>query len=121
MKLEFKPNAMELMLDVVREMRPELQAQVYFTGSIPCPDQEEDAVGRTIFPDDGSVPHIQVHIGCTIEGACEVLAHELAHLVVGVRHEDADHDDLWQFTFDMIYEKWAEKMKEHYDLEQVQG
>src|SRR5690606_30003239 len=101
--LEFRPNCMELMLDVVREMRPDLKAQVYFTGSIPCDDQEQDAVGRTIFPNNGSDPHIQIHTGCTIEGACEVLAHELAHLVCGVRDEAADHDEQWRQTFDEIY------------------
>lgn len=119
--LEFKPNCMELMLEVAREIKPDISAKVYFTSAIPWNGESNEAVGCTVFPDDGSVPHIQIHTGCTIEGSCEVLAHELAHVIVGTDAEPDEHGPKWKAMFDMIYATWAEKMEINYEIEMVKG
>ena len=132
MSLGFAPNCLELMLDVVRETRPDLDAKVYFTSHIPLSNPTwldrikhilatPEAAGCTMFPDDGSIVHIQIHTKCTVEGALEVLAHELAHLAVGPDREADPHGPLWQVTFDDIYERWSKKMEVNYDLERVKG
>lgn len=66
---------------------------------------EEDGkpvYGLTDFADDGSVA-VFVKPSLEVADAVEVLAHELAHVAVGVEH---DHDEVWQEAFDKIFEEY---------------
>lgn len=58
--------------------------------------------GLTDFADDGSVA-VFVKPSLEVADAVEVLAHELAHVAVGVEH---DHDEVWQEAFDKIFEEY---------------
>ena len=60
------------------------------------------ANGLTDFADDGSVA-VFVKPSLEVADAVEVLAHELAHVAVGVEH---DHDEVWQEAFDKIFEEY---------------
>lgn len=77
-------------------------------GALDCeiffhPDmQEEDGsvpFGSTTFPDDGSCPQIAINADMKIKDSLEILAHELAHVIVGVEH---DHDAVYDDTFNAI-------------------
>lgn len=100
----------DLMLMVFNELYPDHNAEVEFSSE----ETNGRWVGKTLFPDDGGNPIVVISINCTVEGAMEVLAHELAHVVLGVRDED-DHDAEWEKVFEEIYEAWAMRMEEVYE------
>ena len=64
---------------------------------------EDAGYGVTIFPDDGSAPQVAIFTEFPIVEQVEVLAHELAHVAVGIEH---DHDDVWKDAFDAIFEEY---------------
>lgn len=117
-------NPIQIMIDVVKEMYPEVKALVYYTSRLANndgDDKEEDAaVGCTIFPDDGSIPQIQLSIEIPFYGAFDVLAHELAHLVLGPDVED-EHGEEWEDLKEKILDESSKKLKEHYEIEEIQG
>lgn len=60
-------------------------------GNLDCDIQFGDCegnLGKTIFPYDGSRPVVVVKPELTIEGAMDVLAHELSHVIVGEGQSD---------------------------------
>lgn len=72
------------------------------TVSQPTSTTVEAVYGLTDFADDGSVA-VFVKPSLEVADAVEVLAHELAHVAVGVEH---DHDEVWQEAFDKIFEEY---------------
>lgn len=61
-------------------------------------------VGCTTFPDDGTLPLIEVAGHIPAEAVPEILAHELAHIVtVG-----DEHGPEWKKAFEAIYSKYNE-------------
>jgi hypothetical protein len=58
--------------------------------------------GETIFPFDNSLPLINMSTNIPFRRMPEILAHELAHVVVGY---DEGHGDKWKDVFDKIYVK----------------
>ena len=61
-------------------------------------------VGCTTFPDDGTLPLIEVAGHFPAEAVPEILAHELAHIVtVG-----DEHGPEWKKAFEAIYSKYNE-------------
>ena len=58
--------------------------------------------GLTDFADDGSVA-VFVKPSLEVADAVEILAHELAHVAVGIEH---DHDEVWQEAFNKIFEEY---------------
>jgi len=62
-------------------------------------DQHDEEYGFTTFPNDGSIPHVYIFAEHDINIQSETLAHELAHVAVGVGH---GHDDEWDAAFEAI-------------------
>ena len=63
-----------------------------------------EMVGCTTFPDDGTLPLIEVAGHIPAEAVPEILAHELAHIVtVG-----DEHGPEWKKAFEAIYSKYNE-------------
>ncbi len=70
-------------------------------------DQREDAdndevCGFTTFR-DGETPVITIFAEHSVNVCVETLAHELAHVAVGVEHE---HDAVWEEAFDKIFAEY---------------
>lgn len=62
--------------------------------------------GTTFFPDDESLPIvIQINVNLKIKHAIEIIAHELAHVIVGI---DAGHSIEFEKTFCAIRDKAIE-------------
>lgn len=68
-------------------------------------DDGEAALAVTVFPDDGSIPHIYVDPNFCARVVTELLAHELAHVVAGA---DAEHGHEWVEAFAAIHSKYRE-------------
>lgn len=62
-------------------------------------DTYAKAFGFTEFPYDGSTPTVIIFADHPVKVQIETLAHELAHVAVGVGH---DHDSLWEEAFAAI-------------------
>jgi len=93
-------NPFDAVIDAALKLYPSLDCLVEW--------EEGDAVskpGSTLFPDDGSLPIVRINVGIPVSGAIEVLAHELAHVVVGPDCDDA-HGPEWQEVFDKIHEQY---------------
>lgn len=65
-------------------------------------DNGEKVFGITEFQDDGSVI-VLISLNLSIVDAIEVLAHELAHVAMGVEEE---HGQKWKDCFDAIYDEY---------------
>lgn len=62
-------------------------------------DDSESGYGYTDFPKDGGVPVITIFDEYDSNIQAETLAHELAHVAVGIEHE---HDSVWEAAFEAI-------------------
>ena len=62
-------------------------------------DKHEQEYGFTSFPNDGGIPTVIIYSDHPVEIQVETLAHELAHVAVGVGH---DHDSMWYEAFTAI-------------------
>lgn len=69
-------------------------------------ESEEAAWGCTEFV-EGKNPKVCIDVETPISGAVEILAHELAHVAAGDKHED-DHGPQWQECFDAIHARYTE-------------
>jgi len=65
--------------------------------------------GETYFPDDEATPVISLNPDIPLKHIIEILAHELAHVVVGY---DRDHDSDWKYAFDRIHDEYLKISEE---------
>lgn len=66
--------------------------------------------GITTFPaDENEVPLVEISAELTVQDAVEILAHELAHVAVGV---GAGHGPKWEKAFKKIHEEYLNMMEE---------
>lgn len=63
---------------------------------------QKPVYGLTDFGDDGTVS-VFVKPSLEVADAVEILAHELAHVAVGIEH---DHDEVWQEAFNKIFDEY---------------
>lgn len=71
----------------------------------------EEMVGCTTYPDDGSLPLIEVALHIPAGAVPEILAHELAHIVT----PGDDHGPEWKAAFERIYSKYTELTIERFE------
>lgn len=64
----------------------------------------EEMVGCTTFPDDGSLPLVEVAGHIPAGAVPEILAHELAHVAT----PGDEHGPEWKAAFERIYAKYNE-------------
>lgn len=62
----------------------------------------DEEYGFTTFQ-DGKTPVITIFAEHSVNVCVETLAHELAHVAVGVEHE---HDTVWEEAFDKIFAEY---------------
>lgn len=67
--------------------------------------------GVTVFPDDGSTPLVSISAEAPISAMPELLAHELAHLVVPFD----DHDEKWEAAEDSILVEYNRLIEEMFE------
>ena len=99
MAIEFINDPFERLINIVNED--------YDIDCLVCIGEEmtdgQNTWGCTLFPDDGSIPIIEIHHSLSLSDAIEVMAHEFAHIIAG---SDAEHDDEWEKVFSEIHEKF---------------
>lgn len=99
-KSYFDPFGM--LLVVFEELYPEHDCEVHWAEGL---KEQEDVWGETNF--DGEIPVVTVDVSCPVQGAVEIMAHELAHVVAGY---DEEHGEKWQEVFRKIHEKYQKRI-----------
>lgn len=105
-------NPFDLVMQAVNELYPGTEALIQFNPELR--GIEDGECGCTTFPDDGSVPVVDISANIPFWAAIEILAHELAHVVAGPAD---DHGNEWQAAFTAIHRKYSELAEEMKNLE----
>lgn len=87
---------------ILSDLYPDKECEIYWEPQIRDEEDGKPVYGLTDFADDGSVA-VFVKPSLEVADAVEILAHELAHVAVGIEH---DHDEVWQEAFDKIFEEY---------------
>ena len=103
LKSPFLNDPSSLVAQAFTEIYPGTEYEAILVDKITAEDGTE-MVGCTTFPDDGTLPLIEVAGHIPAEAVPEILAHELAHIVtVG-----DEHGPEWKKAFEAIYSKYNE-------------
>lgn len=97
MENPFVNDPFSLVYQAFRNLYPDKECEVFWE-----PQIRDEALGLTDFGEDGSVV-VFVDPGLKVTDATEILAHELAHVGVGIEH---DHDEVWEAAFDAIFREY---------------
>ena len=68
--------------------------------------------GETYFPENEKLPVISLNPEVALKHLLEVLAHELAHVVVG---PTCEHDKDWRYAFDRIADEYRRIVQEKFN------
>lgn len=88
---------------------PDIECEIYFVQDL---KERENAYGATQFCDDGTI-YIELDANTTVVHLIEILAHELAHVVVN-RSEEDDHGEKWEKVFEEIFQEYNRYGEEKY-------
>lgn len=98
-------NPFDIVFQAVNELYPNTEARIQFD---PTLNMEEQEYGYTEFGESGTLPIVGINPELPVSAAIEILAHELAHVIVGYI---ADHGPEWEKVFSEINDKYTEIMK----------
>ena len=98
----FQNDMFAMVWGAFKKLSPDKECEIYWEPQIRDEEDGKPVYGLTDFADDGSVA-VFVKPSLEVADAVEVLAHELAHVAVGIEH---DHDEVWQEAFDKIFEEY---------------
>jgi predicted SprT family Zn-dependent metalloprotease len=93
--------------DIAMSINPNLECEVQFHPELKTP-------GNTVFSDDGKIL-INVSINIPFYATVEILAHELAHAILGIDEEE--HGEKWSQMFDRIHEEYVRRVDERHEQE----
>jgi len=104
--LKFINNPFDVIIKAVEELYPSTYALIQFNPELRGIEYGE--CGCTNFPKNSN-EEILIDISTNIpfEHMVEILAHELAHVIVGICEKD-DHGEKWQNVFEAIHVKYEE-------------
>lgn len=97
-----------------KNLYPDKECDCFWEPQIREDENGNEVFGLTDFGDDGYVV-VFVRPDLKVADAGEILAHELAHVAVGVEHE---HDEEWEKAFDNIFEEYNRIGNEMFDVHQ---
>jgi len=98
-KILFDP--FKIVIEAFEKLHPDKTADVVFGEGM---YEKVGAYGETFMPDAGGPPVITIDTITPIDGAVEVLAHELAHVAAGI---DAGHGEAWEAEFEAINQEYT--------------
>lgn len=91
-----------------KNLYPGKECEVFWETQIRESEDGHPVYGLTDFGDDGTVcVFIDAHL--SVVDAVEILAHELAHVAVGI---EAEHDERWDAAFEAIYQEYMRIVRE---------
>ena len=104
MESPFLNDPFSLVWEAFHNLYPNKECKIYYDQHEETDQSDESKeYGSTLFPDDGSIPIVNIFAEYPVNILVEILAHELAHVAVGPGHE---HDEAWKDAFDNIYQEY---------------
>ena len=102
MRKPFKNDPFSLIWEAFKNLYPDKECECFWETQIRDNAEGHTCYGLTDFGEDGSVV---VFVSATLQvlDAVEILAHELAHVAVGVEY---DHGEEWERAFDRIFKEY---------------
>ena len=101
MESPFANDPFSLVWKAFKNLYPGKGCEVQWQPGIQDDELSEQGYGFTEFHDDGSIL-VVVDANLQVSNAVEVLAHELAHVAVGIENE---HGAAWETAFDAIFQE----------------
>lgn len=111
----FENDPFGVIWEAFRNLWPDAVCTVGWDGSI-RDENGEPVAGVTVF-EDGAAPHVAVNPSLEVWDATEVLAHELAHVAVGI---DEQHGEKWRAAFDAIHAEYDRLVQEEHSDGEMQ-
>ena len=101
-------NPFQLLIEVITELYGDIKADVQFAPI----DENEECVGHTQFPEDGSIPLITISTLIPFYATVEIFAHEIAHVIVGI---ESEHNEKWEKIFNEIHQTYMKKTEQNFN------
>lgn len=99
MKKLFVNDPFARVYEIFRQLYPDKDCCCFWTDAL------DDAYGVTLFSDNSRMPpKVFVSVDLPVKNAVEILAHELAHVAVGL---DAGHGEAWENAFEAIHRTYC--------------
>lgn len=98
----FKNCPYELIRKAFHNLYPDKEYLAYFQEGLRDPEKNK-VHGVIVYPEDGTMPIIQIDSEETIQNSTEVFVHELAHLATG--HTDDAHGELFMNHYNAIFDE----------------
>ena len=102
MSTPFENDIFALIWQAFKNLYPDKECKCFWEPRIHEDEHGGEVFGFTDFGEDGSVA-VFVRPDLDVSTAGEILAHELAHVAVGIEH---DHDETWENAFDAIFQEY---------------
>ena len=102
MKTPFINDPFALVWKAFKNLYPDKDCEMWWDSEIRDSESGIPALGMTDFGVDGLVS-VFIKPSLSVVDATEVLAHELAHVAVGV---EQDHNEVWETAFDAIFREY---------------
>lgn len=120
MNTPFYNDMCSIVWKAFKNLYPDKQVTCEWTPVLDDAEDGNSVYGRTIELDDGEY-FVQVITTLPVEDATEILAHELAHVAVGIDH---DHDETWEAAFEELFEEYNrisvdEFSDDEYEIKQI--
>ena len=96
--IKFVNDPLPIICNIVLEIKPDIECDIQYRPDI-------DSAGCTTFPDDGERILIDINSEIPFSAVAEILAHELAHVIVG-RSGGDEHGEKWENVFNEIFDRY---------------
>jgi hypothetical protein len=102
MQSPFKNDMFAMVYQAFHNLWPEKECEIFWEPNIREDEDGRKPYGLTDFAPDGTVWVFDTP-DMNVRDAVEILAHELAHVAVGV---DVDHGKEWEDAFEAIFQEY---------------
>ena len=99
----FKNDTFAIVWQAFKNLYPDKECECFWEPRIRDTENGNECYGLTDFDEETGEVTVFVKPSLTVADATEILAHELAHVAVGLEH---DHDEEWEKAFDDIFNEY---------------
>ena len=103
-KIKIVNNPFDLVIEATHNLYPHLNCKIQFNPELR--GKEFGECGTCTVVDNEILIDISTNI--PFDAMIEIIAHELAHAVVGKTNDENKHSKEWEDIFDKIFEKYLE-------------
>lgn len=111
MTTPFQNDIFSMIYQAFKNLYPDKDCQCFWEPEIEKSEDGEQPLGVTCYGEDGTI-YVFVDPKLSVVDAGEILAHELAHVAVGMEH---NHDETWEAAFNAIHAEYNRMGEEQFD------